>query len=276
MRQPDVRQPLPPHEEPPFASGVHRTVQRVHRTVQRARRSVRPSIPLTMAVLALAFGATAVTASCLGDLSTATVTTACVPFDPADTADPFVLVSGVLEKRCGSLDCHGGLARPLRIYGNAGLRRPEPDLGTEDCNTGDDCGALRTCEEGNGCLDAKIYDYAEYYSGGSINTTPTERLENWRSICGLEPELMTVVYCCSAGEGVCNGFNYAASCADEANYDPVRLTLVRKARLREKHKGAQIWGSGDAGDKCLTNWLTGAYENDPGLLNFCIEELKKL
>lgn len=250
------------------------TNERGHANPPPAGRASR--VPLAMAVLALGLGATALTASCLGATADATVQTACVPFDPQDANDPFVLVSGVLERRCGSLDCHGGLSRPLRVYGNAGLRRPEPDLGTEECALGDDCGAGRTCKEGTGCVDSKIYDYAEYYSGGSIATTPAERLDNWRSLCGLEPELMTVVYCCSVGEGVCDGFDYGASCADPEDYDPERLTLVRKARLREKHKGAQIWGAGDAGDKCLTNWLAGRYDAEPDLLNFCIEELKKL
>lgn len=233
-------------------------------------------LPLALAGAALAFGAAAVTASCLGATSDATVQTACPPFDPQDTGDPFVLVSAVMEKRCASLDCHGAIARPLRIYGSAGLRRPEPDLGTEDCTADTDCGEGRMCKVGLGCIDMRIYDYAEYYSGGAINTTPSEREENWRSICGLEPELITVVYCCSAGEGTCDGFDYAASCAEPDDYDPERLTLVRKARLREKHKGGQIFGAGDAGDKCLTNWLTGRYKDQPDLLNSCIEELKKL
>ena len=33
-------------------------------------------------------------------------------------------VTTVLEKRCGSLDCHGGLGRNLRIYSSSGLRLP--------------------------------------------------------------------------------------------------------------------------------------------------------
>ncbi len=33
-------------------------------------------------------------------------------------------VTTVLEKRCGSLDCHGGLGRNLRIYSSGGLRLP--------------------------------------------------------------------------------------------------------------------------------------------------------
>src|SRR4029079_3170092 len=114
-----------------------------------------------------------------------------------------------------------------------------------------------------------------YYPGGAINTTPSERLENWRSIRGPEPEIIPVGYCCAAGEGSCDGFDQG-NCTDPDRYDPVRLTMVRKARLREKHKGGQIWGAGDDGDKCLTNWLTGRYDAEPDLLNFCIEELKKL
>jgi len=33
-------------------------------------------------------------------------------------------VSTVLEKRCGSLDCHGTIGRNLRIYSSGGLRLP--------------------------------------------------------------------------------------------------------------------------------------------------------
>jgi hypothetical protein len=36
--------------------------------------------------------------------------------------DTFSPVSGVLETRCGSLDCHGAPARNLRVYGVHGLR----------------------------------------------------------------------------------------------------------------------------------------------------------
>lgn len=33
-------------------------------------------------------------------------------------------VSRVIEKRCGSLDCHGSTARNLRVYSSSGLRLP--------------------------------------------------------------------------------------------------------------------------------------------------------
>jgi hypothetical protein len=44
-------------------------------------------------------------------------------------------VSKVFEKRCGSLDCHGGAGRNLRIYSSNGLRLPN-DAGLKP-GTGD-------------------------------------------------------------------------------------------------------------------------------------------
>lgn len=63
-------------------------------------------------------------------------------------------VSGFLEARCGSLDCHGSVARPLRIYGQNGLRLADGDGGTRDRGP----------------------------------TTDAERIENFRAAIGLEPE----------------------------------------------------------------------------------------
>jgi hypothetical protein len=39
-----------------------------------------------------------------------------------DGASQAAGVSRLLERRCGTLDCHGQLGRPLRIYGQYGLR----------------------------------------------------------------------------------------------------------------------------------------------------------
>jgi hypothetical protein len=76
-------------------------------------------------------------------------------FACADTTT-FPMVSPVLEQRCGSLDCHGALARPLRVYGKNG-----PRLGGE-------------------------------VTGGS-STSAAEMEATWRSLCGLEPERMAEV-----------------------------------------------------------------------------------
>jgi len=234
-------------------------------------------IAISMGLVTVAFGAAVLVAGCLGDTANATVTTACVPFDPADPGDAFVIVSEVVERRCGTLDCHGQPARPLRIYGNAGLRRPEPDLGTEECKSSNDCGGTgRTCSVGLGCIDSSITDYTQYYPGPGVGTTPSERIENWQTMCGIEPELFTVVYCCAAGQGICNGFDFAANCDAPEKFDPERLTLTRKARLREKHKGGLIWNEGDPGDVCLTNWITGAYDTGGVEPTACVDELQSL
>jgi hypothetical protein len=56
----------------------------------------------------------------------------------APSRDELPLVSTVLEPRCGTLDCHGGPARSLRIYGRFGLRARgdhapgEPDTTEEE------------------------------------------------------------------------------------------------------------------------------------------------
>lgn len=58
----------------------------------------------------------------------------------APSREGFARVSGVLESRCGSLDCHGAPARNLRIYGVYGLRvdgsfvTGNPDTTEEEVN----------------------------------------------------------------------------------------------------------------------------------------------
>jgi hypothetical protein len=133
-------------------------------------------------------------------------------------------ISSVLERRCGTLDCHGSTYRPLKIYGQVGLRRPEV-MGSPN-----------------------VTSFKDYYSGGPEPTTGAELLDNYRSAIGLEPEITDLVV---AGRS-----------------QPDALTLVRKPRLREKHKGGLIWNQSDPGDLCLVNWLTGSDDTTP-----CDQEL---
>lgn len=108
----------------------------------------------------------------------------------------------MLAVKCGSLDCHGSVARNLRIFGSAGLRFSSTDQPFVPlCNTSD------------------------------------EVAQDYVSVVGLEPEQMSVV--ASGG-------------------DPGTLTMLRKARGTEAHKGEQIWTQGDDSDVCLTSWLTGS------------------
>ncbi len=67
--------------------------------------------------------------------------------------------------------------------------------------------------------------------------TSDEVTQDYASVVGLEPERL--------GGVVAGG-------------DPAALTLVRKARGAEAHKGGSVWAPGDAADVCLTGWLQGS------------------
>jgi hypothetical protein len=66
--------------------------------------------------------------------------------------------------------------------------------------------------------------------------TSDEVDQDYQSVVGLEPEVMGAVVA-----------------AGGAN--PDQLTMMRKARGLESHKGGQIWSQGDDSDTCLTSWL---------------------
>jgi hypothetical protein len=68
-------------------------------------------------------------------------------------------VSRMMERRCGTLDCHGQEGRPLRIYGQNGLRFVE-DGGDRP---------------------------------GVQPTTETEHLANYQAVIALQPEAMSRV-----------------------------------------------------------------------------------
>ena len=128
-----------------------------------------------------------------------------VVVDAPDRAT-FAPVSALLEHRCGSLDCHGQTSRNLRLYGFEGLR---------------------LAADGDAARPSSI-----------ANTTDAEVNENYLSIVGLEPELMTEV----VREGASN---------------PLRLTLLRKPLGTENHKGGTLFVAGDDQMTCVTSWLAG-------------------
>ncbi len=72
-------------------------------------------------------------------------------------------VSTVLERRCGSLDCHGAVGRNLRLYSERGLRLPPSD----------------TVPAEGGAAPA---------TPGSAPTTIDEVSANYLSVMSLEPE----------------------------------------------------------------------------------------
>ncbi len=96
----------------------------------------------------------------------AAIGTGCSSPDPTATVDPigpdraqFDLVSPVLSRRCGSIDCHGSPFRNMRVYGFAGLR-----LGPE----------------------AKQPDFPTRNTADEVQAT-------YESVVGLEPEVMREV-----------------------------------------------------------------------------------
>ena len=105
---------------------------------------------------AAAIGGALSVASCVGDGGTDTYNCPNRTVFTGQSSDGGVAiasVSGFLERRCGTLDCHGSEFRPLRLYGRYGLRFPG---------------------ESN-------------FSGG-VATTTAELRANYASVCTQEPE----------------------------------------------------------------------------------------
>jgi hypothetical protein len=88
---------------------------------------------------------------------------ACIAYDATEVSDvaalkeDFAPVSEMLGTRCGSLDCHGSPARPLRLYHHQGMRRAKGDV------------------------------------PGGDDTRQDEHDANFLSVTGLEPELIAEV-----------------------------------------------------------------------------------
>lgn len=77
--------------------------------------------------------------------------------------------------------------------------------------------------------------------GSPTLPSPAELARNYEALMGLEPEKMAEVI-------------------REGGRAPERLTLVRKARATENHKGGPVVRIGDPVDRCLTSWLTGTID----------------
>jgi hypothetical protein len=110
------------------------------------------------AVMAAALAAVA--SGCLGADATATTTFKC-PSREAFTGETpdggadVLAVSAFMERRCGTLDCHGSALRPMRLFGRFGLRDPnEPNV-----------------------------------TGGAL-TTSAEIDANYAAVCNVDPEQM--------------------------------------------------------------------------------------
>ncbi len=114
----------------------------------------------------------------------------------------FAAVDVPLVETCGSLDCHGQPGRNLSLWGRYGRRLLSTDMPSAPATTADE-------------------DDLSY-----------------RSVVGLEPEIMAAVVSANGAQ-------------------PERLTLIRKARGTEAHKGGTLMSVGDPLDRCITTWLAG-------------------
>jgi hypothetical protein len=116
-------------------------------------------------------------------------------------------VSQFMEKRCGALDCHGQVGRPLRIYSATGLRKNDGPNGTRDVRA----------------------------------TQPDERIDNYFSVIGLEPEAISIG---RVTQGEYTDF----------------LLLLKPLGIEGRgvrHKGGPVLRSTDSGFECLITWIAG-------------------
>lgn len=173
--------------------------------------------------------------------------------------DGFRVVSQVVERRCGTLDCHGDPGRSFRVYGRAGLRLPRTEAEYIADRMSTSGGAVSTADASasassgadTSATGAGGGPYGEYVTGGTEPTSDLEIAANRLSACGIEPDLMSDVV--------------------NAGADASTLTLVRKPRLTESHKGGLIWKADSLqGDKCITTWIAGSVD-----IAACNGELKR-
>lgn len=154
-----------------------------------------------------------------GALAVAPAIAACAPKPDAGEVAPLRLpdrdafvdggVSDFMARRCGALDCHGDVARPMRLYGADGLRLAVVPDAPRDTRP----------------------------------TTNDERVANWRSVVGLEPEEIS--------ESVATGGAYRSFMLFE------KPLSIEGGGVR--HKGGPVLRASDAdpGWVCLTSWIAG-------------------
>lgn len=109
----------------------------------------------------------------------------------------------------------------------------EQKCGTLDCH-GDRSRPFRVLGRNGARLDENDV------VGSTDGTSPAEFRENRASACGLEPERMAAVV--------------------EGDADLDTLTLCRKPRLIEAHKGGRVWLDDSPGYICLSSWIDGSVD----------------
>jgi hypothetical protein len=189
---------------------------------------------LPVALVALATAAAGIFVASCSSVSNERIGIDAPPFSQSS----FSPLNGYLVERCGTLDCHGQSGRNFRIWGCDGMRL-EP-------------GQAVTCVPND--------------AGGGF-TTLAEYQATYRSLVGLEPQVMSTVFTgCNGAQSPEGGAAYPPP----PNCHPELLTMVQKARGLEKHKGGQLICLSppcppgvpnpdpyDPQDVCIVSWLEG-------------------
>jgi hypothetical protein len=132
----------------------------------------------------------------------------------------------------GAFD-EGGLRAPPRPGFEAVADALQPTCGTLDCH-------------GRSARNLRLYGGRGLRLDSDDNAAerPTTRAEydaTYWSIVGLEPEVLTAV-------------------VSDGGDRPERLSLVRKGRGLDHHKGGQLSKPDDGYDRCLRSWLAGTID----------------
>jgi hypothetical protein len=130
----------------------------------------------------------------------------------------------------GGVSAPGRLLAPERATFNPVANMLQATCGTLDCH-----GQLGRNLRLYGARGLRLDPKANAAEG---STTAREYDQSYWSIIGLEPEVTSDV---TADKGA----------------RPERLTLFRKARGSERHKGGTLYAPGAAGDRCLVSWFAG-------------------
>jgi hypothetical protein len=152
-----------------------------------------------------------------------------------------------LASLCLLLACSGAVGDPLTLPPRSGA--PGTTLAAPDRATFEPVDDVLQASCGTLDCHGQLGRALRLYGGRGLRlspkdnpaddpTTPAEYDRSYGFVIGLEPEVMSDV--------VMDGGRV-----------PERLTLVRKARELEHHKGGKLFVIGDDRDRCLTSWLAG-------------------
>jgi hypothetical protein len=151
-------------------------------------------------------------------------------------ADAVPACQGQISEPGGGGGVRQGLLAPPRTNFEQVADAMQPHCGTLDCH-----GQVGRNMRLYGGRGLRLAPGANPLDG---DTTQAEYDATFWSVVGLEPETMTVVI-------------------EDKGANPERLSLIRKARGHERHKGGTLMNVGDPLDQCLTAWLAGVVIEAP-------------